>query len=163
VDGAGNFVLGARAAEQLLAWVRGWAWSRDTDPWDLQEVLMAADAEIQGSGGETTAVLAVFGGDGQLMAAAAGDTRILARVAGSDHVFPESGVARARLGSGSCAPAVWSGAVEGTTYVVTDGAWTRGISALERSLAEQGQGMQAWINGQGRSSGDDATTVCIHA
>lgn len=159
VDGAGNSAEGVRAAEAVIRRVRAETWSPRGDEWDLQELLLALDNDLARTGGETTAVIAVFGGGGRLRAAAAGDTRILARRGATDWVLPAS--PSPRLGSGRAAPATWSGVVDLPVYVATDGAWVGGTGALRRSLREHTGVGRSWIEEQARSSGDDATLVEI--
>lgn len=153
-DGAGNSAAGICAAEHVLARVRAWAWTAGTDAWTLQERLFVLDAELTGSGGESTAALALFGADGEVRAAVAGDTRILA-VSGPDEIVsPRS----PRLGTGVASPIALNFRAAGVVRIATDGAWAGGASALEDALRAPGND---WIETRARQTGDDATLVTI--
>lgn len=118
---------------------------------------MAVDAHLYGTGGETTAALAVFGAGGRVRAAVAGDTRVFARTGSEQWTFPQTRTAR--LGSGNAVPATYSGVVVLPAYVATDGAWTSGFDELQRSLRVHRTDEAPWIEQQCRLSGDDATLV----
>lgn len=105
---------------------------------------MRLDAELAGTGRETTALIAVFRADG-VIAAAAGDTRLLTR----EQVFP---VRRTpRLGSGEAGPATFVGPVEWPVYLATDGV----VDPPPEKLTD------AWMQEQRARSGDDATLVVV--
>lgn len=143
-DGAGNSGDGALAAEHVLGAVRVHPWSPGVNEWEIQELLMRLDAELADTGAETTALIAVFGADG-VVAAAAGDTRL----SSGKQVFP---VRRTpRLGSGEAGPATFVGPVEWPVYLATDGVVDPPPERLTRE----------WVQEQRARTGDDATLVVV--
>lgn len=143
-DGAGNSRDGAQAAEHILAAVRAHPWSPGVNEWEIQELLLRLDAELAGTGAEATALVAVFGADG-VIAAAAGDTRLYV----GKQVFPARRTPR--LGSGEAGPATLAGPVEWPVYLATDGV----VDPPPEKLTD------AWMQEQRARSGDDATLVVI--
>jgi hypothetical protein len=137
------------------------------DVWGLQEVLLAVDEKLCGTGGETTGFVGLFRG-GDVICAAAGDTSLVFMDGDGELGWFPRPRTRFRLGSGSADVCVLEMSIQFPTMILTDGA-AACVSYEEVAAAfnvhQDCDALAAWISlrisERIRQVGDDCTAIVM--